>query len=150
MSNLKLVATLRPTESYKTTNAETGQKKPRYRYTVTGSAEALAEYKRIKDVNGFYREDEDGKVLFTSGHKRTTMAIELVDGIIIPKTDDDTIMALESVYYNETDAVIKAHLASKIADAKIAIAMRGTAPAPSSAPVAESAPLEVEEDDANL
>jgi hypothetical protein len=149
MDNLKLVATLRPNESYHTTNSETGVKRPRFRYTLTGSPQALAEYKRIKEAEGYYREDADGKVLFTSGHKKSTMSIELVDGIVIPKTADDTVMALESVYYAETDAIVKARLADKIADAKIAIAMRGT-----QAPVASTESAEVEEpaseDEANL
>lgn len=149
MDNLKLVATLRPNESYHTTNSETGVKRPRFRYTLTGSPQALAEYKRIKEAEGYYREDADGKVLFTSGHKKSTMSIELVDGIVIPKTADDTVMALESVYYAETDAIVKARLADKIADAKIAIAMRGT-----QAPVASTESAEVEEpaseEEANL
>ena len=148
MENLKLVATLRPTESYYTTNSETGVKRPRFRYTLTGSPQALAEYKRIKEAEGYYREDDNGNVLFTSGVKKSTMSIELVDGIVIPKTSDDSVMALESIYHAETDPIVKSALATKIADAKIAIAMRGT-----SAPVA-SAPVEaeviVDEDDANL
>ena len=148
MENLKLVATLRPTESYYTTNSETGVKRPRFRYTLTGSAQALAEYKRIKEAEGYYREDDNGNVLFTSGVKKSTMSIELVDGIVIPKTSDDSVMALESIYHAETDPIVKSALATKIADAKIAIAMRGT-----SAPVA-SAPVEaeviVDEEDANL
>jgi len=148
MENLKLVATLRPTESYYTTNSETGVKRPRFRYTLTGSAQALAEFKRIKEAEGYYREDDNGNVLFTSGVKKSTMSIELVDGIVIPKTADDSVMALESIYHAETDPIVKSALATKIADAKIAIAMRGT-----SAPVA-SAPVEaeviVDEDDANL
>ena len=148
MENLKLVATLRPTESYYTTNSETGVKRPRFRYTLTGSAQALAEFKRIKEAEGYYREDDNGNVLFTSGVKKSTMSIELVDGIVIPKTADDSVMALESIYHAETDPIVKSALATKIADAKIAIAMRGT-----SAPVA-SAPVEaeviVDEEDANL
>jgi hypothetical protein len=105
--NLKLVASLRPSESYYTTNAETGVKRPRFRYTLTGSPEALAEYKRIKEAEGYYREDEAGNVLFTSGTKKTTMSIELVDGIVIPKTADDSVMALESIYHAETDPIVK-------------------------------------------
>ena len=146
--NLKLVATLRPTESYYTTNSETGVKRPRFRYTLTGAPDALAEYKRIKEAEGFYREDAEGNVLFTSGTKKGTMSIELVDGIVIPKTADDSVMALESIYHAETDPIVKSALASKIADAKIAIAMRGTAPVASAPAVAEEAPASEEE--ANL
>ena len=151
MSNLELTATLRPTESYYTTNAETGIKRPRFRYTLSGGADALAEYKRIKETAGYYREDADGKVLFTSGHKKSTMSIEIVDGIIIPKTSDDSVMSLEAIYHAETDPIVKSQLAGKIADAKIAIAMRGTAPVasmPSATVVEAEAPAT--EDEANL
>ena len=149
MSNLKLTATLRANESYHTTNKETGVKRPRFRYTLNGSAEALAEYKSIKEAEGYYREDADGKVLFTSGTKMPTMSIELVDGIVIPKTSNDDVMALESVYHNETDPLIKSHLAVEIAKAKIAIAKAGNAVnAPVASPVAES--VEISEEDANL
>jgi hypothetical protein len=149
MSKLNLTATRRENESYHTTNKETGVKKPRFRYTLTGSAEALAEYKRIKESEGdYYREDEDGKVLFTSMTKMPTMSIELVDGIIIPKTANEDVMALESVYHAETDPAIKSHLALEIAKAKIAIARQGSAPQPVAQPVSQS--IEVSEEEANL
>lgn len=155
MSNLKVTAVLRTGESYYTTNAETGAKRPRFRYTVTGSPEAIAEYKRIKEAEGYYREDADGKPLFTSGVKKQSMSIELVDGIVIPKTADESIMVLESLFHSETDATIKAHLAAKIADAKIALAMRGTATASASAPASVGANVEATveieaEDEADL
>ena len=150
-SKLSLTATIRTGESYHTTNKETGLKKPRFRYTLTGSAEALAEYKRIKESEGdFYREDDNGKALFTSMHKMTTMQIELVDGIVIPKTSNETVMSLESVYHAETDPAIKSHLALEIAKEKIAIATRGNAPVAPVAPVAETPSIEIEEEEANL
>ena len=148
---MKLVAKYRTGEAYKSTNAETGVKSPRFRYTVTGSAEALAEFKRIKDAEGYYREDEDGNALFTSKHKLASITLEIVDGIIIPKTSDETMLGLESLLETETNHAIIAVIAQKIAEHKIAMVMRGSAGlASSSAPVEASAEEAVSEDDANL
>lgn len=148
---MKLVATYRTGEAYKSTNLETGAKSPRFRYTVTGSPEALAEYKRIKDE--YYREDADGKVLFTSKHKLNKITLEIVDGIIIPKTADETMLGLEALLETETNPAVLSVIAMKIAEHKIANAMRGgslNSAAPASAPVEDIVEDAVSEDEASL
>ena len=144
----KVIATLRPSESYYKMG-EDGIRKPRFRYTVTGSPEAMAAYKAIKEAEGYFREDEKG-VLFNSGVQKKTIVLEIIDGVIYAKTQDDSVMALEAVYHNESDPIVKAALAQRIADEKVKAAMRGgSAPANTvAAPSAEAEPASEEE--ANL
>lgn len=147
---LKLVATLRKGESYYKRNEETGISKPRHRYSVSGSPEALAEYKKLKEAEGWYREDENGTPLHNSGVKQNTINLEITDGVIYQRTQDDDVMALESAYHNETIPEVKAHLAMEIAKLKARKASSATGTTVNTSVSAEEAEEPASEEETNL